>query len=49
MKQLNQNIGARIRGNYSRIYPSKSFNLYARSDYGDDDMDFSFFLRITIQ
>ena len=40
---LNQNIGARIRGNYSRIYPSKSFNLYARSDYGDDDMDFSFF------
>ncbi len=40
---INQNIGIRIRGNYSRVYPSKSFNFYARSEYGDNDMDYAFF------
>ncbi|UPQ77900.1 putative Ig domain-containing protein [Flavobacterium azooxidireducens] len=40
---INQNIGIRIRGNYSRVYPSKSFNFYAKSEYGDNDMDYAFF------
>jgi hypothetical protein len=40
---LNQAIGIRIRGSYSRIYPSKSLNLYARSDYGSNKMEYPFF------
>jgi hypothetical protein len=40
---LNQNIGIRVHGSYSRIYPSKSLNLYARSDYGLDKMPYKFF------
>ncbi|MGV9004885.1 CotH kinase family protein, partial [Flavobacterium sp.] len=40
---LNQDIGIRIRGNYSRIYPSKSFNLYARSELGKSDFDYPVF------
>ena len=41
---LNQNVGIRVHGSYSRIYPSKSLNLYARSDYGMDKMPYKFFL-----
>ena len=40
---LNQNVGIRVHGSYSRIYPSKSLNLYARSDYGMDKMPYKFF------
>jgi hypothetical protein len=40
---LNQNIGIRVQGNYSRIYPSKSLNFYSKSDYGVDGMDYKFF------
>jgi hypothetical protein len=40
---LNQDIGIRIRGNYSRVYPSKSFNLYSRSELGEDDFDYPVF------
>ena len=40
---INQNIGIRIRGNYSRVYPSKSFNFYAKTEYGDEDLDYTFF------
>src|SRR5690606_26208178 len=40
---LNQNLGIRIQGNYSRIYPMKSLNLYARNEYGDNDFSFPFF------
>ncbi len=40
---LNQDIGIRVQGNYSRIYPSKSFNFYARPEMGDGDMSYKFF------
>jgi uncharacterized repeat protein (TIGR02543 family) len=40
---INQNIGIRIHGNYSRTYPNKSLNIYARSDYGIDKMNYKFF------
>ncbi|WP_290860090.1 CotH kinase family protein, partial [Flavobacterium sp.] len=43
LEVINQNIGIRIRGNYSRIYPSKSFNFYAKTEYGDEDLDYTFF------
>ena len=33
--QLSQGAGARIHGNWSRENSKKSFNLYARSEYGD--------------
>lgn len=29
-----QNLGARINGSYTRIFPQKSLRLYARADYG---------------
>src|SRR5690606_35549978 len=31
---INQNIGVRIHGGWSRQYAKKSFRLYSRSDYG---------------
>src|SRR4030095_3146095 len=40
---INQKIGIRIHGAFSRTYPSKSMNLYARSDYGDNKMSHKFF------
>jgi hypothetical protein len=40
---LNQNVGLRIHGGESSTYESKSFNVYARSDYGSDKMDYKFF------
>ena len=33
--QLEQNIGIRIHGGWSRAFNQKSFNLYARKDYSD--------------
>lgn len=41
---LNQDIGLRVHGGSSRDFPSKSFALYARSDYGDDTMSHQFFI-----
>ena len=41
--QLAQSAGLRIHGNLSRTYPQKSFRLYARDDYGDEDFDYPFF------
>lgn len=38
-----QNIGVRIHGFSSRMWPRKSFRLYARSDYGTSSMDYDFF------
>ena len=40
---INQNIGIRIQGNHSRVYPQKSLNFYARDEYGDDDVDYAIF------
>jgi uncharacterized repeat protein (TIGR02543 family) len=41
--KLKQNIGIRIRGSYSRMYKTKSFNLYAKSTYEKSNFNFNFF------
>lgn len=38
-----QNVGIRIKGAASRSSAQKSFNVYARSSYGVDSLDFDFF------
>lgn len=35
-----QKMGMRIRGSSTRTIPAKSFNLYARSEYGDSKLDY---------
>lgn len=37
---FSQKMGIRIRGASSRNYEAKSFNLYARSEYGDSKIDY---------
>ncbi len=41
--QHTQNIGIRIHGGISRVYPQKSFNIYARSKYGSSKLEFDLF------
>lgn len=43
VEELNQDMGLRTKGGHSRTFPSKSLNLYAKSDYGDADFDYKFF------
>lgn len=38
-----ENIGIRIHGNATRSYPQKSFNLYARSEYGASKLNYDIF------
>ena len=40
---VNQNIGIRVKGGSSRDFPSKSLNLYARSDYGAGKINYQIF------
>lgn len=40
---LIQDVGIRIKGAASRNTPQKSFNVFARSDYGKSDFDYDFF------
>ncbi|MBR1459751.1 MAG: CotH kinase family protein [Oscillospiraceae bacterium] len=40
---LSQNVGIRIKGAASRSAPQKSFNVYARQDYGTPELAFDFF------
>lgn len=40
---INQKVGLRIHGDYSRLYPSKSMRVYARSSYGNDKLNYPFF------
>lgn len=42
-KILEQNVGIRIKGNYSRSLPQKSFNIYTRQEYGAAEFDYDFF------
>jgi hypothetical protein len=42
-EKINQDVGIRIRGAFSRTYPSKSWNIAARSDFGDDNISYKFF------
>lgn len=41
--QFTQNIGIRIHGGISRVYPQKNFNIYARSKYGSSKLEFDLF------
>ena len=43
LEKINQDIGLRVRGAFSRVYPSKSWNIAARSDFGDDNLSYKFF------
>lgn len=43
LQTINQNIGIRISGGFSRYYPNKSLVLYARSEYGNSSFDYGFF------
>jgi len=40
---VNQNVGVRLNGNFSRVFPNKAFRIYARSQFGDEDLSFPFF------
>lgn len=40
---INQNIGIRLHGNYSRHSPNRSFRLYAKNAYGKSSMNYNFF------
>ena len=40
---LSQNVGIRIKGAASRSAPQKSFNIYARQDYGTPELAYDFF------
>ena len=40
---LNTDIGIRIHGGGTRAFQSKSLNLYARSEYGSNSIDYKFF------
>lgn len=42
-KILEENVGIRIKGNYSRSLAQKSFNIYTRKDYGTPEFDYDFF------
>lgn len=55
---LNQDIGLRINGGYTRNFPNKSLRLYARSEYGSgnftypifgDDYGYSQFKRLVLR
>ena len=42
-KVIDQNVGIRIKGGYSRSLPQKSFTIYTRKDYGASEFDYDFF------
>ncbi len=41
--KASQSAGIRIKGNWSRAYPQKSLNIYARKEYGSEYFDTVFF------
>lgn len=43
VEEINQKVGLRIHGDYSRIYPNKSLRVYARSSYGNDKLEYPLF------
>ncbi|MBR6969065.1 MAG: CotH kinase family protein [Ruminococcus sp.] len=42
-KVIEQNVGIRIKGAFSRSLAQKSFNVYTRQEYGAAEFDFDFF------
>jgi len=43
LRQLSQQVGLKIFGNYTRTLPQKSLRLIARNRYGEDDFDYPLF------
>jgi hypothetical protein len=43
VRQIDQDIGIKIFGNWSRAHPQKSLALYARSEYGKGSFHYKFF------
>lgn len=41
--KLNQDVGIRIHGAFSTAFPQKSLRVYARSEYGKNELDYRFF------
>lgn len=41
--ELSQDVGIRIHGGATRSYTQKSFNIYARGEYGQSKMEYDFF------
>jgi hypothetical protein len=44
---LNQDVGIRVHGGISRSTRSKSYNLYARAEYGKEKLNYNFFSNLT--
>lgn len=42
-EKLNHHFGLRMNGNFTRIFPNKSFRMYAKSDYGEKNFKYPFF------
>lgn len=40
---ISQDVGVKIGGNWSRALPQKTLKLYARSEYGSNEMKYQFF------
>ncbi len=40
---ISQEVGLRIHGGYTRRFPQKSLRVYARSQYGENSLDYDFF------
>ena len=43
IKQISQQVGVKVAGGCTRGRDQKSLSIYARSKYGDKDLDYSFF------
>ena len=43
----NADLGAKISGNWTRVYPQKSFRLVTRSEYGDSSIKYPIFDELT--
>ena len=42
-KQISQTVGVKIAGGCTRFFAQKSLSVYARSKYGNNDLDYPFF------
>lgn len=42
-QELNQDVGIRINGGSTRHYPNKALRIYARSEYGNGNLNYVFF------
>ncbi|MFT3794524.1 CotH kinase family protein [Flavobacterium sp.] len=43
---LNQDVGVRINGGFSRYFPNKSLRIYARSEFGAGGLEYPFFTQL---